>query len=507
MIVTALRIVVLGLGAYLIIHGHLTIGGLVAFVSLMGEVISPVTMLTNIGQQIQAATGALVRINEVLEAVPEVKDTDGATVLPPLNREIRLVDVGFSYTGERKTLEGVTARIAAGTKVAFVGSTGAGKSSVLQLVMRFYDVDEGSVEFDGHDLRNVTLASLRNQLGVVFQETFLFDATIAENIELGRPGATEAEVEAAARLAELHDFVVTLPRGYHTLVGERGGRLSGGQRQRLAIAPRVAARPGGAGARRGDVRSRPAHGAHDRGHSRQGGPRAHDDRRHPPPHLGRGLRPDLRHGRGPPGRARDARRAARGRRHLRRASGTNRSAVTSRRSRRSTRAPRSRACRCSPRSRPTSSTWSRSGCARSSSWPARRLAEGGGRLLLVRQGRAKTLVPGLTGQLVPVADLGPGDAFGLTALLGEPTGAVLQAVEALRLLVLDDEAITGLAALFAPVAAALDGRRAGESAPEGGTRLSRMTIAPMVAPAPPPPVVLDPAEVRRATGAFLSVRP
>jgi ABC-type methionine transport system ATPase subunit len=472
----------------------------------MGEVISPVTMLTNIGQQIQAATGALVRINEVLEAVPEVKDTDGATVLPPLNREIRLVDVGFSYTGERKTLEGVTARIAAGTKVAFVGSTGAGKSSVLQLVMRFYDVDEGSVEFDGHDLRNVTLASLRNQLGVVFQETFLFDATIAENIELGRPGATEAEVEAAARLAELHDFVVTLPRGYHTLVGERGGRLSGGQRQRLAIArallrdPAVLVLDEATSALDPRTERMIADTLDKVGHGRTTIAVTHRltsvvgydqifvmDEGHLVEH---GTHDELLAADGIYARLWNEQVGG----HVAQEPSFDARASLARLPMFSGLAPdeldvvaqRLRAIEL---------------------LAGETLAEGGGRLLLVRQGRAKTLVPGLTGQLVPVADLGPGDAFGLTALLGEPTGAVLQAVEALRLLVLDDEAITGLAALFAPVAAALDGRRAGKSAPEGGTRLSRMTIAPMVAPAPPPPVVLDPAEVRRATGAFLSVRP
>src|SRR5438105_859764 len=211
MIVTALRLVVLGLGAWLIVHHNLTIGGLVAFLGLMGEVISPVTVLTSIGQEIQTSSGALARINEVLEADPEVADRPDADDLPPLHDEIRLAGVSFSYTSERPTLQDVDVTIKAGTRAAFVGPTGAGKSSVLQLIMRSYDPDEGAVLFDGRDIRAGTLASVRGQMGVVFQDTFLFDATIRENIAMGRSGATDAEVEAAATAAELHDFVLTLP--------------------------------------------------------------------------------------------------------------------------------------------------------------------------------------------------------------------------------------------------------------------------------------------------------
>ena len=236
MVVTVLRLLVLGLGSWLILEGHLTVGGLVAFVGLMGEVIGPVTVLTGIGQQIQASTGALVRINEVLDAEPAVQDEAHAVALAPLADSIRLADVSFSYTPERRTLEHLDVVIAAGSRVAFVGPTGAGKSSVLQLLMRFYDPDDGAVLFDGRDARTATVESLRRQLGVVFQETFLFDTTIRENIATGKPGATDGEIEAAARAAELHEFVIDQPRGYDTLVGERGSRLSGGQRQRVAIA-------------------------------------------------------------------------------------------------------------------------------------------------------------------------------------------------------------------------------------------------------------------------------
>ena len=236
MIVTALQVLVLGLGSWLVLHGHLSIGGLVAFMSLMGQVIAPTTTLAGIGQQVQAATGALVRVNEVLDAAPEVEQADAAKALAPLASSIVLKGVSFSYTPERRTLEGVDVEVRAGQRVAFVGPTGAGKSSVLQLIMRFYDPDEGAVLFDGVDVRQVSLASLRAQIGAVFQETFLFNATVRENIALGRPGASAAEVEAAAQAAEVAGFIESLPRGYDTLVGERGGRLSGGQAQRLSIA-------------------------------------------------------------------------------------------------------------------------------------------------------------------------------------------------------------------------------------------------------------------------------
>jgi len=236
MIVTVLRIVVMGTGAWLIVNGNLTPGAFVAFISLMGQVLAPVTVLTTVGQQIQESGGALARINEVLEAVPAVADRPGAVELTPLRSDIRLNGVGFGYTPDRRILHDVDLTITAGSKVAFVGPSGAGKSSVMQLLSRFYDPDEGSVTYDGVDLRDVSLASLRSQLGIVFQESVLFDTSIRENLRLARPDATDDEVQAAAEAAELHDFITRLPEGYETEVGERGGRLSGGQRQRLAIA-------------------------------------------------------------------------------------------------------------------------------------------------------------------------------------------------------------------------------------------------------------------------------
>jgi ABC-type multidrug transport system fused ATPase/permease subunit len=235
-IVMVLRIVILGVGAWLVLHHHLTVGALVAFLSVMDQVISPVMALSNIGQLFQSATGALARINEVMDSQPTVVDRAGAEPLQPLAEEIRLADISFSYTSDRPVLEGVDAVIRAGTRVAFVGTSGSGKSTILRLLLRFLDPDEGAVLFDGRDLRDATVASLRERVGVVFQDTFLFSGSIRENIALARPQASGEDVEAAARGAELDELVASLPQGYDTPVGERGGRLSGGERQRVAIA-------------------------------------------------------------------------------------------------------------------------------------------------------------------------------------------------------------------------------------------------------------------------------
>jgi ATP-binding cassette subfamily B protein len=144
--------------------------------------------------------------------------------------------VGFRYEDEGFELSGVDVRIPKGSHTALVGASGSGKSTVLNLLLRFYDPTKGQVLFDGRDIRTGTQDSLRNQMGMVFQDSFLFNATILDNIRMGRPEASEAQVEAAARAAEIHDFIAALPQGYHSVVGERGSQLSGGQRQRLAIA-------------------------------------------------------------------------------------------------------------------------------------------------------------------------------------------------------------------------------------------------------------------------------
>src|SRR5207253_3000690 len=185
-----------------------------AFITLMGEVLSPVAALTGIGQQIQASSGALMRINEVLDERPEISDEPDAAPLPLVAREIRLTGVGFAYTPGRPVLQDVDAVIAAGSRTAIVGPSGAGKSSILQLLTRFYDPDEGAVLFDDRDIRRYTVASVRNQIGVVFQDPFLFGSTVRDNIAIGKPGATDVEVEAAARAAEIDAFIDSRPQRY-----------------------------------------------------------------------------------------------------------------------------------------------------------------------------------------------------------------------------------------------------------------------------------------------------
>jgi ATP-binding cassette subfamily B protein len=235
-VVTLLRLATMGLGAWLILEGQLTVGAFVAFLGVMGQVLEPVAGLTTLGQQLQHSMGALARVQEVMDAVPEVRDVPDAQPLSPLRSELRLQGVTFGYTPEHQVLRGVDLVLRAGTRTAIVGPSGSGKSSILQLLLRAYDPDGGSVTWDGTDIAHARLADLRQHTGVVFQDNFAFDDTIRENIRLGRPGATDAEIEAAARVAEFHDVVLGLPKGYDTVVGERGGLLSGGQRQRLAIA-------------------------------------------------------------------------------------------------------------------------------------------------------------------------------------------------------------------------------------------------------------------------------
>jgi ATP-binding cassette subfamily B protein len=241
LVVTLLRLAVLGVGAWLIIEGRFSTGGLVAFLSIMGEVLAPVTVLVSLGQDVQSSMGSLVRIDEVLTA-----DTEPDDLLPPVapfTKQLRLVDLGMSYTPDRRALADVNVTITAGTRTAFVGPSGSGKSTVMRLLMRLNQPDEGAIVVDGTDLAGTSPRSWRDQLGVVFQDSFLFDVTLRENIALGNPGATDDDIRDAARAAGVEDFVGSLDRGWETLVGEGGGNLSGGQRQRVAIARALVRRP------------------------------------------------------------------------------------------------------------------------------------------------------------------------------------------------------------------------------------------------------------------------
>jgi ABC-type multidrug transport system fused ATPase/permease subunit len=234
--VTLGQLMVLGVGGYLVMQSQLTIGTLLAFVGLLPSLIQPIMSLSGIGQTVKTASGAINRVTDLLEEPVTVDDKPAAVDLPTLSREIRLEAVGFSYGSGNPILNGLSLTIPTGANVAIVGPSGSGKSTIVSLLMRFYDPEQGSILFDDHDLRDVKLASLRSQIGLVFQDTFIFDTTVRENIAHGRPGATDVEIVAAAKAAQLHEFIEALPSGYDTVLGERGVRMSGGQRQRLAIA-------------------------------------------------------------------------------------------------------------------------------------------------------------------------------------------------------------------------------------------------------------------------------
>lgn len=224
-------------GGYQVIAGRLTIGELVAFQSYLMMTMFPMIMLgmTMVGLS-QAGAGA-ERIFELLDAESEVKEKRDAMELPPIRGRVVFEDVTFRYFGDQQpVLKGVSFVAEPGQTVALFGATGSGKSTIINLIPRFYDVSQGRVTVDGFDVRGVTLESLRRQIGLVLQETVLFGGTIRENIAYGRPDASEEEIIAAAEAAEAHDFITGFPDGYDTAVGERGVTLSGGQKQRIAIA-------------------------------------------------------------------------------------------------------------------------------------------------------------------------------------------------------------------------------------------------------------------------------
>jgi ATP-binding cassette subfamily B protein len=234
--VTFIQLLILAVGGYMVMQASLSLGALVAFIGLLGNVLSPMQGLTGIIENLQRATGGLRRVEELVAEESQVVDAVDASRLPRPKGEIRFEHVIFSYTGERVNLRDVDFRIAAGSSVTFVGPSGCGKSTVLGLILRFYDPAAGAVRIDDQDLRRMTQASVRQHMALVPQDTFLFNVSVRENIRLARPDATDEDIEAAARAAQLHEIVVALPHGYDTEVGERGARLSGGQRQRVAIA-------------------------------------------------------------------------------------------------------------------------------------------------------------------------------------------------------------------------------------------------------------------------------
>ncbi|MBM6824602.1 lipid A export permease/ATP-binding protein MsbA [Veillonella magna] len=235
--------VILWYGGYSVVTGAITAGSLIAFLIYAINLSNPVKRLSQVYGNIQKAMAAGDRVFAILDTKPEVVEKPDAIVLPEVDGRVRFDHVSFSYDGEKKALDDFSLDVPAGRVVAIVGPSGAGKTTIANLLPRFYDATEGAITVDGIDVRDVTFQSLREQIGVVPQETMLFNATIKDNILYGRLDGTDEEVYAAAKAANALEFIERLPEGMDTLVGERGSSLSGGQRQRIAIARAILKNP------------------------------------------------------------------------------------------------------------------------------------------------------------------------------------------------------------------------------------------------------------------------
>src|SRR5919206_836187 len=255
---TAATAIVAGYGGYLALHNQVTVGVVVAFLTYVQQFFRPIQQLSTFYTTAQASLAAAERIFDLVDTKPDIVDVPGGQVLPPVEGRVVFDHVSFSYgrrasangaaTSGRSSTQGmvlddVSLVAEPGQTIAIVGPTGAGKTTLVNLIGRFYDVVKGKVTIDGFDVRDVTRASLRSQMGIVLQDSFLFAGTIMENIRYGRLDASDAEVEAAARAANAHEFISRLPEGYQTRLGERGGTLSQGQRQLLGITRAILADP------------------------------------------------------------------------------------------------------------------------------------------------------------------------------------------------------------------------------------------------------------------------
>ncbi|HHT84369.1 MAG: ABC transporter ATP-binding protein [Bacillota bacterium] len=228
--------IILWYGGWQVISGSITYGTLVAFNMWLGQLLGPIRRLGFWVSMVQRTIASGERIFEILDTKAEVDDRPGAKPMPPVQGSVTFEDVSFSYDGDHMVIDGINLDAKPGQTIAVLGGTGSGKSTLINLIPRFYDVTEGRILIDGIDVRDVTLESLRRQIGIVTQETFLFSASLRDNIAYGKPEATDQEVMEAAKAAHIHDFITSLPQGYDSVIGERGVGLSGGQKQRVAIA-------------------------------------------------------------------------------------------------------------------------------------------------------------------------------------------------------------------------------------------------------------------------------
>ena len=230
-------LVTLVFGGYLIAHGQMQAGDLAMYALYIGIFISPIQILVELTGMIQKGLSGFRRFLSVVETEPDIKDSPGAKVLENVNGDVSFENVSFHYSDDDAlVLSNLSFKIPAGRSIALVGPSGSGKTTICSLLPRFYDVTDGRITIDGHDVRGLTLKSLRSQIGIVQQDVYLFCGTIRENISYGKPDATADEIIEAAKKANIHDFIEELPDGYDTFIGERGTRLSGGQKQRISIA-------------------------------------------------------------------------------------------------------------------------------------------------------------------------------------------------------------------------------------------------------------------------------
>ena len=235
--------VIFCLGCYYVIEGEMTYGAVMAFFSYSSRMFQPILNLTQIAMHFQSVMVSVDRVLEILDFPIEIKDKEDAVELPPIKGHIKFEDVHFEYKEGEPVLKGINLEVQPGQMVALVGHTGCGKTTLTSLLMRFYDVKEGCITIDGLDLRDVKLRTLRTQIGQVLQDSVMFNGTIRENLLYGRAGATDAELIEAARIAEIHEFIMRTPEGYDSMLGNDGIKLSVGEKQRLAIARAVLTNP------------------------------------------------------------------------------------------------------------------------------------------------------------------------------------------------------------------------------------------------------------------------